>query len=97
MLHRWGAREIMITHNTGVLIYDGKNMYTQPIKARNLTGRSGRGDTCFSGYITERLTADIPEALLTAAALVSLKMEKPGPFTGSREDVAAYIRQFYTG
>jgi sugar/nucleoside kinase (ribokinase family) len=96
LLYRWGAREIMITHNTEALIYDGKKIYTQPIKARNLIGRSGRGDTCFSGYITERLTADIPEALLTAAALVSLKMENPGPFTGTRDDVNAYIRQFYT-
>jgi sugar/nucleoside kinase (ribokinase family) len=95
-LYRWGAREVMITHNTEVLIYDGKRIYTQPLKARNLTGRSGRGDTCFSAYITERLRADIPEALLTAAALVSLKMENPGPFTGSREDVARYIRTFYS-
>jgi sugar/nucleoside kinase (ribokinase family) len=96
LLHSWGAREIMITHNTEVLIYDGNNIYTRPIKARNLIGRSGRGDTCFSSYITERLGADIPEALLTATALVSLKMEKPGPFTGTREDVESYIRQFYT-
>jgi sugar/nucleoside kinase (ribokinase family) len=95
MLHNWGAKEIMITHNTEVLIYDGKKTYTQPIKARNLTGRSGRGDTCFSGYITERLTRGIPEALLTAAALVSLKMENPGPFAGNRNDVQDYIRRFY--
>lgn len=95
LLHSWGAAEIMITHNTEALIYDGKTIYTQPLKPRNLSGRSGRGDTCFSTYITERLTKGIPEALLTAAALVSLKMENPGPFTGSREDVEAYIRDFY--
>ncbi|MDR1177602.1 MAG: ribokinase [Spirochaetaceae bacterium] len=94
-LYSWGAHEIMITHNTEVLVFDGKDVYTQPLKARNLSGRSGRGDTCFSGYITERLTRGIPEALLTAAALVSLKMEKPGPFNGTREDVEAYIREFY--
>jgi sugar/nucleoside kinase (ribokinase family) len=94
-LYSWGAREIMITHNTEVLIFDGKDVYTEPLKARNLSGRSGRGDTCFSTYITERLTRSIPEALLTAAALVSLKMEKPGPFNGTRSDVDAYIREFY--
>jgi sugar/nucleoside kinase (ribokinase family) len=94
-LYRWGAREVMITHNTEVLVYDGDRIYTQPLKARNLIGRSGRGDSCFSAYITERLRVDIPEALLTAAALVSLKMEKPGPFKGSREDVEAYIKAFY--
>jgi sugar/nucleoside kinase (ribokinase family) len=95
ILYGWGAGEIMITHNTEVLIYDGKAVYTEPLKARNLAGRSGRGDTCFSAYITERLTRSIPEALLTAAALVSLKMEKPGPFNGTRSDVEAYIREFY--
>jgi sugar/nucleoside kinase (ribokinase family) len=97
MLYGWGAGEIMITHNTEVLVYDGKDIYTRPLKARNLSGRSGRGDTCFSAYITERLTRGIPEALLTAAALVSLKMESPGPFKGNRADVEAYIKEFYAG
>jgi sugar/nucleoside kinase (ribokinase family) len=95
MLYRWGAREIMITHNTEVIVYDGKKIYSQPLKPRNLSGRSGRGDTCFSGYITERLSKSIDESLLTAAALVSLKMENPGPFNGTRADVEAYIREFY--
>ena len=34
-------------------------------------------------------------ALLYATALVSLKMETPGPFKGTREDVLRYIREFY--
>lgn len=95
LLYSWGAREIMITHNTEVLIYDGKDIYTCPIKARNLTGRTGRGDTAFAGYITERLRTGIPEALQYCTALVSLKMETPGPFMGTREDVLEYIREFY--
>ena len=85
----------MITHNTEALIYDGAAYYTQPLRPRNLSGRTGRGDTCFASYITERLTRDIPTALRTAAALVSLKMERPGPFTGTRADVEAYIQAFY--
>ena len=95
LLYSWGAREIMITHNTEVLIYDGKEIYTCPIKARNLTGRTGRGDTTFAGYITERLRTGISEALQYCTALVSLKMETPGPFMGTREDVLEYIREFY--
>lgn len=94
-LYRWGAKEIMITHNTEVLVYDGNEIFTCPIKARNLSGRTGRGDTCFSGYITERLKKNIPEALLFASALVSLKMETVGPFKGERSDVEAYIQSFY--
>ena len=95
LLYSWGAKEIMITHNTEVLIYDGKEIYTCPIKARNLSGRTGRGDTTFAGYITERQRADIPEALQYCTALVSLKMETPGPFMGTREDVLDYIKEFY--
>ena len=94
-LHAWGAKEILITHNTEVLAYDGGQFYTCPIRARNLSGRTGRGDTTFAGYITERLHAGIPEALLFATALVSLKMETPGPFCGTRQDVLDYIDQFY--
>lgn len=95
LLYSWGAKEVIITHNTEVIVYDGENIYRAPIRARNLTGRTGRGDTTFAGYLTERLTKDIPHALLFAAALVSLKMETPGPFTGSRADVEAYIDEFY--
>ena len=95
LLHSWGAKEVLITHNTEVLAYDGERIYTCPIKARNLSGRTGRGDTTFAGYINERLTKDIPTALQTATALVSLKMETPGPFTGTRQDVEDYIKLMY--
>lgn len=62
LLHQWGAKEVMITHNTEVLIYDGKQIHTYPIVARNLSGRTGRGDTCFAAYITERLRISVPGA-----------------------------------
>jgi sugar/nucleoside kinase (ribokinase family) len=95
ILFSWGAKEIIITHNEEVLLYDGKKHYTCPLKPRNLSGRSGRGDTCFSAYITERLNKDIEDALLFASALVSLKMERPGPFKGTRDEVEDYIKKFY--
>ena len=95
MLFGWGAKEIMITYNKEVLIYNGEKYYTCPLKPRNLSGRSGRGDTCFSAYITERLNKNIEDALLFASALVSLKMEKPGPFKGTRDEVEDYIKKFY--
>lgn len=90
-MHSWGAREIMITHNTEVLIYDGRKIYTCPIKSKNLSGRTGRGDTAFAAYINERLTNDIESALRTATSLVSLKMETPGPFMGNRETLKNYL------
>lgn len=95
LLYSWGAKEIMITHNTEVLIYDGKEIYTCPIKARNLSGRTGRGDTTFASYINERLAHSIPDSLLYATATVSMKMETPGPIKASRKDIEAYIAEMY--
>ena len=95
LMYSWGAREIVITHNTEVIAYDGNKIYRAPLKPRNLTGRTGRGDTTFAGYITERKTASIQDALTFSAALVSLKMETPGPFMGTRDDVLNYIKDFY--
>lgn len=95
MLFDWGAKEIMITYGKEVMIYNGKKYYTYPLKPQNLSGRTGRGDTCFSAYITERLDKDIEDALLFASALVSLKMERPGPFKGNRDEVEDYIKKFY--
>ena len=95
LMVEWGVKEALITHNTEVLVYDGKDYYTCPLKPRGLDGRTGRGDTTFSAYITERERASIPQALEYASALVSLKMETPGPFKGKREDVETFIHQYY--
>lgn len=94
-LYAWGAKEVVITHNTEVLAYDGNVLCTVPIRARNLSGRTGRGDTTFAAYINERLSHSLKDSLLWATATVSLKMEAPGPFAGTRSDIAAYIDEFY--
>lgn len=96
LLYSWGAKEIMITHNTEVLIYDGKEFYTCPIRARNLSGRTGRGDTTFAAYLTERLHNDIRSSLLTATATVSFKMETPGALKATRAEIEDYINKFYS-
>ncbi len=95
LLYSWGAKEIMITHNTEVIIYDGSDFYSCPIRARNLSGRTGRGDTTFAAYINERLQHNIKDSLLYATATVSIKMETPGPYKGTREDIEDYINKFY--
>lgn len=93
----WGAKEVVISHNTEMLAYDGTSLFTCPVKARNLSGRTGRGDTTFGSYLAMRMTgASMEEALLYATACVSLKMETPGVFRGTRADVEDYIRRFYT-
>lgn len=96
MMIGWGVKEVLISHNSEMLVYDGKDFYTCPVKARNLSGRTGRGDTTFGSYISERIIGkSIPEALLYATAAVSYKMEQPGPISGSRADVEKYISDFY--
>ena len=95
VLHSWGAKEIVITHNTEVIAYDGKEMYACPIKARNLSGRSGRGDTTFASYLAARIDNSLDKSLLLATATVSAKMENPGPYRGSRSDIEQYIADFY--
>lgn len=95
-LHGWGAGEILISHNTEMLAFDGEKIYTCPVKARNLSGRTGRGDTTTGAYLAMRLGgASVPEALRYATACVSLKMETPGAFRGTKEDVLSYLKEFY--
>ncbi len=95
MLYDLGTKEILITHNSEVIVYDGNKTYSCPIKARNLSGRTGRGDTTFAAYINERQTNDIETSLLYATATVSLKMEKPGPLIATRKDIEDYIKLMY--
>lgn len=87
LLASWGAREVMLTHHTEVLVcVDGK-VHAAPFKARNLSGRTGRGDTCFASYCFWRQHHSPEESCRFAAATTSLKMERPGPFTGSMDDI----------
>ena len=91
----WGVKEAMITHHDEVLVYDGETFYTCPLKPLSLDGRTGRGDTTFSTYITERQRQDIQTSLNYATQLVSLKMQTPGPFKGTRADVEAFAKKHY--
>ena len=92
----WGAKEVMVSHNAEMLVCDGKQVFTCPVKARNLSGRTGRGDTTFGSYLGMRMTGHgMEESLLYATACVSLKMETPGVFRGTHADVEEYIRAFY--
>lgn len=85
----WGCPEVVITEARGVLArFHGDTLY-ETFTNRGVAGRTGRGDTTFAGYMTRRLTHSPDEALAFAAALVSIKMETPGPFAGTIDDVLA--------
>jgi len=81
------APEIMVTHNTEVIVLSGGKIYRAPFTPSNLSGRTGRGDTTFAAYLAHRLGHGAEESVRFAAALCSIKMEKPGPFSATMEDV----------
>ena len=89
-----GAKEIILTHSSEVMAYAEGEVYHAEFKARNLSGRTGRGDTCFAAYLTQRLHKNPEEALKYAAALTSLKMETPGPFKGDIQEVEALLAMY---
>jgi sugar/nucleoside kinase (ribokinase family) len=95
ILCSWGADEVMVTHSEGVTVCAEQQIYTFPFTSRNLSGRTGRGDTCFVSYCHWRKNHSPKESCLFAAALTSLKMETPGPFSGSLKDVENAIEQRY--
>jgi sugar/nucleoside kinase (ribokinase family) len=95
MLAEYGPREILLTHQDGLLVYAGGEYYEANFYSRNFSGRSGRGDTCTGTYVAKRLSAPASEATLWAAALTSLKMEVHGPFKGSFDQVANLVESRY--
>ncbi len=85
----WGAREVLITEQAGVTLVADGAVLQQAFTNRTQVGRTGRGDTTISAYLARRRAHGPAESLRFAAALVSLKMEKPGPFTGTLAEVEA--------
>ena len=86
-IESWGCPEILITKSEGVLARVNGKTYYEKFSNKSVVGRTGRGDTTFAAYIAHRLDYDISESLKFAAALVSIKMETPGPFCGTLADV----------
>ena len=93
IIESWGCPEILITHSQGVLARVKGVTYYEKFSNSNITGRTGRGDTTYAAYLSWRLDHDVPESLKFAAALVSIKMETPGPFKGTLEDVQKRLRE----
>jgi sugar/nucleoside kinase (ribokinase family) len=93
IVESWGCSEIMITQSEGVLARVNGKTYYEKFSNSNVTGRTGRGDTTFAAYLSYRLDHEVPESLKFAAALVSIKMETPGPFSGTLEDVNKRLKE----
>jgi sugar/nucleoside kinase (ribokinase family) len=89
IVETWGSAETMVTRADGVLVRAHGQEYFEPFTNKSIVGRTGRGDTTFGAYLARRVDHSVEESLRFAAALVSIKMESPGPFNGSMEQVIA--------
>jgi sugar/nucleoside kinase (ribokinase family) len=87
IIEEWGCPEIVITHAEGVLARAGGRSCYEKFSNHSVVGRTGRGDTTFAAYLAWRMDHSVAESLKFAAALVSIKMETPGPFQGTLQDV----------
>jgi len=96
-LAAYGPREVLLTHGGGVLVYHDGVFDEAPFVPEEVRGRSGRGDTCTSAYLSRRLTAPPAEAVRWAAAVTSLKLEAEGPFRRERAEVEALYRRLSRG
>ncbi len=83
----WGCPEVLITRQDGVLVRAAGVTHFEKFSNASIVGRTGRGDTTFAAYMAWRLKHGPAESTRFAAALVSIKMEKKGPFTGTLDEV----------
>jgi sugar/nucleoside kinase (ribokinase family) len=90
-----GPKEIVLTHKDGVLVLADGKFHELGFYPENLSGRSGRGDTCIGTYVAMRLVKPPLVAGIWAAAVTSLKMERIGPFDRPISEVEALIRARY--
>ncbi len=96
-LYDWGVKEVLITLGSlGSVIYDGESYYKIPAyKPRKVVDATGCGDTYVTGYLYQRAKGEgIEEAGHFAAAMSTLKIEKSGPFSGTKDDVLYCMESF---
>ena len=91
-LAAYGPREVVLTRSSGVTVFANGRTYQAPFMPRSLNGRTGRGDTCFATYVGWRLSGSAEEATWLAAAVTTLKQERPGPWQGTLADAERQIR-----
>ncbi|HEX3046201.1 MAG TPA: PfkB family carbohydrate kinase [Bacillota bacterium] len=96
VFEKWGCPETVITQAEGVLARVNGRTYYEKFSNRSVIGRTGRGDTTFAAYLSWRMEHDVAESLKFAAALVSIKMETPGPFQGTLQEVYERMKKYHS-
>lgn len=92
-LHAMGPAEVVLTQSSGITAFVDSKFYFAPFTPRSLSGRTGRGDTCFSTYCAMRLSNDPQAACDWAGVITSLKQEVPGPWKGTKKQVLGILDQ----
>ena len=93
IVENWGSTETVITRSDGALVrYKGQTYFEQFVN-KSSHGRTGRGDTTMGAYLAWRMDHEVHESLKFAVGLASIKMETPGPFRGTVNDVLALTNQ----
>jgi sugar/nucleoside kinase (ribokinase family) len=94
LLADWGVKEVIVTNGSGgsVIFSDGVFYIIPAWRPRIVVDATGCGDTYMAGYLYRRLKGDDEQQSGEfAAAMASLKMEKPGPFTGTEQDIMEFL------
>jgi sugar/nucleoside kinase (ribokinase family) len=96
MLADWGAKEIVITNGSmGSVIYSDGTFYQIPAYLpENIVDATGCGDTYMAGYLYSRSKGNnVEQSGHFGAAMASIKMESPGPFTGTQNEILDLLSQ----
>ena len=96
LLTDWGVKEVVITNGSiGSTIYSDGSFYNIPAyRPEVIVDATGCGDTYMGGYLYQRVKGKgIQQSGEFAAAIASLKMESPGPFRGTEDDVINRLSQ----
>ena len=91
----WGVKEVVLTFGSyGSQIYYGGKYYDIPAyEPQHCIDVTGCGDTFSTGYLYCRAKGlDCEEAGKFAAAMCTLKIEKPGPFSEDISRIERIIR-----
>ena len=91
ILADWGVKEVVITNGSmGSAIYNNEILYDiQAYPPEVVIDATGCGDTYMAGYLYQRVKGTgIQQSGQFAAAMASLKMESPGPFTGTEKEIS---------
>jgi sugar/nucleoside kinase (ribokinase family) len=82
-VHALGPKLVLLTHQGGVCVFDGREPYEAAFGSYTLEGRTGRGDTCTASFLVGRGNGlDLQAATTYAARTTTRKMQYRGPFRG---------------